>query len=546
MPKSTIFRSVQSKGFEELRPIYDQCSTVFQEILKDETLRKKMEKVPLEEVDEDGKKKKRLMGHLFHDFGHILGNPLSGKVCNSAWYMRIIIFNLVSLLRSRADQVKIYKLLQKYQFKICSDLRKELAENELYPSNTNLKNLCQAKEMPHLPESAVFRLDYAYSDKQMCVFDCEKLEFSVQVRTNKEAKKTGLPEWKTFNLVLPSFIREQAAGKIAKPLFYKDKTGKLICQIPYEVKPEKHPEFKNILGVDLGKVKPYSAVVLYRDKTYSNEITPSKELMNLYEKLIRINENIDRNYQKYKRAKAYQKKDEGDTRRQQARWFNYRSAREKRTRIKEEAEWLMAEEIVEIAKRNQCKEIHMENLTWVNNKGGKWDFSMIRDRVMQVAELHGIEVVFVNPCNTSCRHPLTHELGKESGRSIVFKDGTRVDRDQLAALNIALTKKEKKKGEKTKTKIQKTELKPVSSERLVRKEKRRESSRNRKKKQYDFKNKKRMHQIAAFCRKPAGRAFQDLSALTVQRKTCFFEGYDDSNLLPKGFLKYNKLQFVPS
>ena len=96
--------------------------------------------------------------------------------------------------------------LQKYQFKICSALRKELAENELYPSNTNLKNLCQAKEMPHLPESAVFRLDYAYSDKQMCVFDCEKLEFSVQVRTNKEAKKTGLPEWKTFNLVLPSFL----------------------------------------------------------------------------------------------------------------------------------------------------------------------------------------------------------------------------------------------------------------------------------------------------------------------------------------------------
>ncbi len=70
MPKSAIFRSVQSKGFEELRPIYDQCSTVFQEILKDETLRKKMEKVPLEEVDEDGKKKKRLKGQLFHDFGH--------------------------------------------------------------------------------------------------------------------------------------------------------------------------------------------------------------------------------------------------------------------------------------------------------------------------------------------------------------------------------------------------------------------------------------------------------------------------------------------
>lgn len=81
----------------------------------------------------------------------------------------------------------------------------------------------------------------------------------------------------------------------------------------------------------------------------------------------------------------------------------------------------------------------MENLTWVNNIGGKWDFSFIIKHINYLAEIHGIQVKLVNAKNTSKEHPLTKELGKVEKRNINFKDMS-VDRDQLAGLNIALRK----------------------------------------------------------------------------------------------------------
>lgn len=87
----------------------------------------------------------------------------------------------------------------------------------------------------------------------------------------------------------------------------------------------------------------------------------------------------------------------------------------------------------------EADDFRVENLTWVNNMGGKWDFSQINTYLQYIAELNGITVVSVNPKYTSEEHPLTKELGLPEKRHIIFADLT-IDRDQLAGLNIAIRK----------------------------------------------------------------------------------------------------------
>lgn len=175
--------------------------------------------------------------------------------------------------------------------------------------------------------------------------------------------------------------------------------------------------------------------VLYSDNMYSNEYIPSNRLNKLNQELANLNSHINSVYTKMKRAQPYFKTYKCI--KQIRRYFDYKFSREKRTRLKKIIEWQIANEILDIALKQKCKEIHLENLTWVNNIGGKWDFSLIVTHINYLAEIHGIKIKLINPKNTSKQNPVTKELGQANQRNIVFKDLT-VDRDQLASLNIAL------------------------------------------------------------------------------------------------------------
>ena len=54
-----------------------------------------------------------------------------------------------------------------------------------------------------------------------------------------------------------------------------------------------------------------------------------------------------------------------------------------------------------------------------------------------MCEEHGVALVVVNAHDSSKQHPVTGEVGRLSGRAVRFEDGLRVDRDVLAALNLA-------------------------------------------------------------------------------------------------------------
>ena len=93
-------------------------------------------------------------------------------------------------------------------------------------------------------------------------------------------------------MYLPTYIRESFTGKTAKPQFYWDNNkDEFVCAIPCEIK--KIPnEYENIMGVDLGKIKVYSATVVRKDDTISMNIYQQKNYKNLADKLKRMNQHI--------------------------------------------------------------------------------------------------------------------------------------------------------------------------------------------------------------------------------------------------------------
>lgn len=445
--KGTVFRMYKTKGPDLLLPLYSILQGELDRVLSTPSYVSALSKIELKYKDEDGEEKSKLKGTLWKEIHEIIGDSLIGKVPD-AWYIRILYHNIISLLKSRQEQIKIYEILKSNQYKINSTLRDKLVQEKLYPTNSYLETLAAAKNMPVLPKRKTFILDFSVSDKQMFRVGKNSNAYEIKIYSRKEVKDHNLETgWISFEMFLPTYIRESFTGKTAKPQFYwNHNKDEFVCAIPCEIK--KLPnEYENIMGVDLGKIKVYSATVVRKDGNISDEYVPTEELQNLVDKLKRMNQHINSVYEKRKRSSKY-----GNfTERQARRKLDYKRSRNKRTKLQFAIARLVAVEVINIAIKEQCKEIHLENLTWVKSLGGKWNFSKVQACIEEVAELFSIKIVKVNSHNSSRTNPVTLEIGKISNRDVKFKNGQKVDRDQLAGLNLALREPKKVKQRKIKT-----------------------------------------------------------------------------------------------
>ena len=445
--KDIVFRMYKTKGPDLLLPLYNILQGELNRILSIPTYVEALSKIELKYKTENGKEQSKLNGMLWREIHEIIGDSLKGKVPD-AWYIRILYHNIISLLKSRQEQIKIYEILKSNQYKIDSTLRDKLAQEKLYPANAYLEILANSKAMPALPKRKTFILDFSVSDKQMFRVGINSNVYEIKIHSKKEVKAYNLETgWLSFEMYLPTYIREGFTGKTAKPQFYWDyNKDEFVCAIPCEIK--KLPnEYENVMGVDLGKIKVYSATVVRKDGNISDEYVPTEELQNLVDKLKRMNQHINSVYEKRKRSSKY-----GNfTERQARRKLDYKRSRNKRTKLQFAIARLVAVEVVNIAIKEECKEIHLENLTWVKSSGGKWNFSKVQACIEEVAELFSIKIVKVSAKNSSKTNPVTLELGKISNRDVFFKDGQKVDRDQLAGLNLALREPKKVKQRKIKT-----------------------------------------------------------------------------------------------
>ena len=436
----------KTKGPDLLIPIYNILQGELNKILSTPDYVDALSKIEFKYKDEDGKEQTKLNGMLWKEIHEIIGDFLKDKVPD-AWYIRILYHNIISLLKSRQEQIKIYEILKSNQYKINSTLRDKLAQEKLYPTKAYLETLAKTKDMPVLPKRKTFILDFSVSDKQMFQVGKNTNAYEIKIYNKKEVKDKNLDTgWVSFEMYLPTYIRESFTGETAKPQFYWDHNrDEFVCAIPCKIK--KIPnEYENIMGVDLGKIKAYSATVVHKDGSISDEYIPTLELQNLVDKLNRINQHINSVYEKKQRSYKY-----GIfTKRQDRRELDYKRSKNKRTKLQFAIARLVAVEIVNIAIKEQCKEIHLENLSWVKSSGGKWNFAQVQACIEEVAELFSIKVLKVNAHNSSKTNPVTLEVGTVSNRDVTFKTGEKVDRDQLASLNLALREPKKQKQQQIK------------------------------------------------------------------------------------------------
>lgn len=402
--------------------------------------------------------------------------------------------NFKSLLYKR----KIATILDNYDWDIETEENKEkireaLRELNLFPSWVEIKNLCRAKIIPQKENFSFVNL--AGNRDQGLLIPIDYSACDPQIITQQDGLlphydivfKQGIYH---FEAILPAFIKAKLAQgdieKFCKPKF-QILEGKWCCVIAYVLKQKKKPRSSrqnvSVLGIDLGKVKNYSGTVvegiedkslfekeglyasIIKNKNKHQDLLSSKESYHLLRKMKKIKGNLDAVYRK---IGLYDQLIEGITHNQKSILFEEKFIRIKEDRstleskrkrllkekqllskklsqIKKHKAYCVARDIVRQIMLYQVDAVALEKLNWVENKGGKWDFSQQQEIIeRKVLEKTTSQVIKVNPAYSSYSNPYLKdylmdkkiEKGIAKDRMIKFKT-FEIDRDFLASINLA-------------------------------------------------------------------------------------------------------------
>ena len=434
MAKKGKYRTFLISMPSELIPIYDFVQRKLNQFLSDSVFRSKLLALDFS----------KHRGNVWRDIRDIAGKgelaSWKGEIPNPVWYFYMLCDNLLRIVKSKDNAIVCFNALKNNGNKIDQDLFELLNDQGIYPTVGFLRNLKRSDEPPTIAKKATFVMDYSVSAKQ----NCQRIADNI-FGFNYESGK-----YLTYEVVIPLSMRKNLTGRIAKPRFIKRKSdGRYVGHCSYHVD---IPTVKgqNILGVDLGKKKLFSSVVLYSDGDYSDEIINSRLSRRIDEKLKRKLKDLERILAKNKTLEDLINRDINlfNSHLEEIRQNRVNQIMELRGNISHTKRYiakLIASEVVSIAKENDCKEIHVENLSWLESKGGRWNHSEIQDFITEFAELEGIKVVKIYAKHTSSAHPITGELGKKRNRNIQFQNGDVIDRDLLASINIAKRNKKNQK-----------------------------------------------------------------------------------------------------
>ena len=414
-------KQVQWKSFninmpDELKPIYDFLQNELNFILSNDETRAILDKIDLS----------KLRGDVWRDLRDNLKFRINEwPLHNKTWHSYILFENIRREIQSKQESIIIWNELVKNDFNINEELFNSLHKLKLYPTRSRIANIKRSNSIPELARSATFNLDYTISEKQI---------FRMKQGNICEIK-VGKKDWIEYEIVFPSSIDERFTGRVAKPRFIKRKRDNQyigVCAYEYEV--GDYGLEDKILGIDIGKIKLFSSVVVDREGNFSNEFINTKRSQETEYKINRLYENKQILFNK---IKSYEDLRLTNLHKYEI-WQNiYSSISNKITNTKDYQAKLLSNEIVQLALKEKCKIIHIENLSWLNSQGGKWNHSQIHSKIIEKAAMYGITVKRVSAFNTSKEHPITKEIGVVKDRIIEFTTG-KIDRDLLAALNIAI------------------------------------------------------------------------------------------------------------
>ena len=402
---------------EVLIPIYDHLQQELDRILTDENLMRQIMQVNTNLKRGDYWRELRdIIGDGFKQWGY----------GSNAWYARMIYEQLRRIVTSGEERRAVHDALLRHNNEITDKLWEDLNESGIRPKHGVVRNVqreIRNGSFTACPMSATLVMDYtSVSDAAI-----EK-----KLADNRWLFRTSATSWLDIEILLPKNVRKQATGKIAKPRFMKKRlTGEYTGCVSYEVLIPDELSPDRVLGVDLGIVKPFSASALGADGLVSSEYVISKRTQHLIDKYDRIQQSIDRLFAKQSRCEGLVTGE-----RFERRAAEIEAACRKRRRLRSEIVRFVALDIVLCALAEDCGEVHVERLSWLDSTGGSWNHSEVQAALAEVASLFGLRVLKVNAAYSSCTDPVSGEHGVERGRDVVF-EGWVVDRDFLASVNLA-------------------------------------------------------------------------------------------------------------
>ena len=414
-------KRVQWKSFnitmpEELKSIYDFLQSELNFILSHDETRAILDNIDLS----------KHRGNVWRDLRDSLKFRIKDwPLHNKTWHSYILFENIRRELQSKQEAIIIWNELVRNDFNINEELFDSLHKLNIWATRSRIANIKRSNSALELARSATFNLDYTISEKQFFRMNANNI---CEIKVDKT-------EWIEYEIVFPSSIDSRFTGRIAKPRFIKRKQdGKYIGICSYEYEIGDYELEDKILGVDIGKIKLFSSVVMDKAGNFSDEFINTKRSQETQYKIDRLYENKRILYRKIKSYENLRLHNHSKYKL----WKKlYSDIRTKITNTKDYQAKLVSSEIVKLALDKKCKAIHIENLSWLNSQGGKWNHAQIHSKIIKKAATHNVGVKKVSAFNTSKAHPITNEIGSCQDRTVKFTTGE-IDRDLLAAINIAI------------------------------------------------------------------------------------------------------------
>ena len=260
--------------------------------------------------------------------------------------------------------------------------------------------------------------------------DSDPLSIIVQVKTpNHKLTKICLR--------LPDDNERFGKGKICRPTIRLNNKGQMVFDIAIDHEIDEKQTNK-VVGVDLGKVEPFVATLIDPESNHRSapyHVRYKGRLGSLVKKEQQRRNLASHLHKKADLCSIHNRTDHANVLRTEA---NRVSA--KATRIKHEISQCIASQVVEIANQNDAH-VSLENLSWLDSRGGKWPHSEIQSRIENAAKRYGLSVVKVSARDTSrtcsrCGGKVSNNLKSRVGACDVC--GFSLNRDVSASREIAL------------------------------------------------------------------------------------------------------------
>ena len=273
MKSKTNWKSFNIRMPNELIPIYDFLQDELNFILSNNETRAILNKIDLSQH----------RGNVWRELRDNLKWRIKDwTIHNKTWHSYILFENIRRELQSKQEAISIWNELVENNFNIDENLFDTLHKLKIYPTRSRIYNIKRGDKIPELSYGATLNLDYTISEKQIFKMKSSNI---CQIKINKK-------DWIEYEIIFPSSIDSRFTGRIAKPRFIKRKRDNQyigICSYEYEIG-DYNLEDK-ILGVDIGKIKLFSSVVMNKDGTFSDEYINTKRSQKIEDKINRLYEN---------------------------------------------------------------------------------------------------------------------------------------------------------------------------------------------------------------------------------------------------------------